>query len=160
MAKDPAFMLNSADFLARTYDMKSDQVGKYIILMCLQHQKGHLSLPTIAVVMPRFYDEKVMEMFVKDENGEYYDPILEAEMIRRKRYGRGGIIHYQWRKAVLMRDGRKCVHCGATNNLHAHHVIPWSELSDGDPLRYDAENGITLCKRCHLAVHGGRWNNG
>ena len=43
MAKDPAFLFYSNDFLTGTYTMTDEQVGKYIRLLCLQHQKGELA---------------------------------------------------------------------------------------------------------------------
>jgi len=62
-----------------------------------------------------------------------------------------------WRLAVFNRDGFICRGCGYFNgcgekrrDLHAHHVVPWikSKL-----LRYDVENGITLCVPCHRQAH-------
>lgn len=56
----------------------------------------------------------------------------------------------QWRKAVLARDGHRCVECGATSNLQAHHIRQWSEFPE---LRFDLSNGKTLCLDCHCARH-------
>lgn len=57
-----------------------------------------------------------------------------------------------WAKAVKRRDGRKCVECGSTASLHAHHVKPFVTYPEG---RYDVANGVTLCQRCHVALHAG-----
>jgi hypothetical protein len=56
-----------------------------------------------------------------------------------------------WVKAVKDRDGWKCVECGATDRLHAHHIKRWCDYPD---LRYDMDNGKTLCHPCHEAAHG------
>lgn len=56
-----------------------------------------------------------------------------------------------WAKAVKDRDGWKCVDCGSTDSLHAHHVKRWR---DYPALRYDVDNGKTLCHPCHEAAHG------
>ena len=40
--KDPAFLFYSSDFLSGTMLMSDEEVGQYIRLLCLQHQKGHL----------------------------------------------------------------------------------------------------------------------
>ena len=40
--KDPAFLFYSGDFLSGTMLMSDEEVGQYIRLLCLQHQKGHL----------------------------------------------------------------------------------------------------------------------
>ncbi len=57
-----------------------------------------------------------------------------------------------WRKAVFMRDHYICQECGKhTDSLIAHHVKPWAGHPD---LRYNVENGITLCEHCHDLKHG------
>lgn len=55
----------------------------------------------------------------------------------------------KWRTAVITRD-QKCVECDATDSLTAHHIKPWKDHLE---LRYDLENGITLCGDCHAKKH-------
>ena len=57
----------------------------------------------------------------------------------------------EWRKAVFERDKYTCQLCKAKGvKLNAHHKKPWSKFPQ---LRYDPENGITLCEKCHKAYH-------
>ena len=56
-----------------------------------------------------------------------------------------------WAQKVKQRDNYTCVLCGAPGE-QAHHIKPVSYFYDH---RYDVNNGITLCKRCHIAVHRG-----
>jgi len=42
MAKDPAFLFYTADFLTGTMFMTNEQIGIYIKLLCAQHQHGGL----------------------------------------------------------------------------------------------------------------------
>lgn len=57
------------------------------------------------------------------------------------------IRYARWRKAVLTRDNRTCLECGATGvQLHAHHVQAWATHPE---LRYVVDNGKTLCASCH-----------
>jgi len=42
MAKDPAFLFYSSDFLSGTFTLSNEHKGMYITLLCLQHQKGRL----------------------------------------------------------------------------------------------------------------------
>lgn len=58
-----------------------------------------------------------------------------------------------WKRAVKARDKHRCRECGGKDRLHAHHIKPWAEFPD---LRFDLENGKTLCEECHSKVHG-RW---
>lgn len=85
MAKDPAFLFYSADFLIGTEDMTDEQVGKYVRLMCRQHQKGHIEEKHMLKIC-KTYDKDIFEKFQKDENGCYFNDRLEKEIKRRKSY--------------------------------------------------------------------------
>lgn len=65
--------------------------------------------------------------------------------------------YYFWRKSVYLRDNYTCQHCGSKKELQAHHIIPWKNTKNRKWLRYDIDNGITLCRSCHLKAHGGSW---
>jgi len=52
------------------------------------------------------------------------------------------------RALALMRDGSRCVRCGATEGLAAHHVVP---VAEGGTMALD--NLTTLCERCHRGAH-------
>ena len=57
----------------------------------------------------------------------------------------------EWKHIAQMvkeRDGQKCVICGSTENLNAHHIG-----YDGDCL--DENDIVTLCNRCHECLHDG-----
>jgi 5-methylcytosine-specific restriction endonuclease McrA len=58
-----------------------------------------------------------------------------------------------FRKSVLKRDRRKCMMpgCGRKTCLNVHHIKKWASASS---LRYDPDNGITLCKQCHDSIKG------
>lgn len=63
---------------------------------------------------------------------------------------RSGTSQQRFRKLVLQRDGKVCRQCGSSDNLHAHHVLPFK---DAPALRWDIDNGITLCFQCHSNLH-------
>lgn len=81
--KDPAFLFYSSDFLSGTMLMSDEDVGKYIKLLCLQHQQGHL---TEEDMLSMKASKKVLSKFKKDENGNYYNERLEYEANKRKAY--------------------------------------------------------------------------
>ena len=57
----------------------------------------------------------------------------------------------EWKQVAEMvkdRDGNRCVICGSTENLNAHHIG-----YDGDCL--DENDIVTLCNRCHECLHDG-----
>ena len=86
MAKDPAFLFYSSDFLIGTFGMSDAQVGQYIRLMCLQHQKGHLSEQLIKNITGGAFDPDVMAKFEQDEEGLYYNVRLDEESKKRAKY--------------------------------------------------------------------------
>lgn len=52
-----------------------------------------------------------------------------------------------WREAVFQRDDFTCQECSARGvYLHVHHIQSFAKHPE---LRFDVENGITLCKSCH-----------
>lgn len=61
-----------------------------------------------------------------------------------------------WRNAVLNRDGYVCQHCNRQckkyeRGLAAHQICEYARHPE---LRYEIANGITLCRECHLTLHG------
>jgi len=67
-----------------------------------------------------------------------------------RRKNRGGS-HKKWVNAVISRDKATCQHCHITGvELHAHHI---KSYKDNTELRFDVDNGITLCYKCHWNLH-------
>ena len=57
-----------------------------------------------------------------------------------------------WSKRIRERDGNRCVLCGSTEHVHAHHLMPkkyWKQYC------LELNNGITLCVKCHSF---GKWS--
>lgn len=54
-----------------------------------------------------------------------------------------------WRASVVRRD-KVCQCCGSKYNRHAHHI---KHATYFPLLRFDVENGITLCSDCHSLLH-------
>lgn len=85
--KDPAFLFYSSDFLTGTMFMSDIQLGKYIKLLCIQHQKGHLSEKDMLNICKR-YDKDIFDKFTKDNDGKYYNIRLQKEIDKRKNYSK------------------------------------------------------------------------
>lgn len=58
--------------------------------------------------------------------------------------------YQKWRKLILERDNYKCALCGALENLEVHHI---EHFAKSENKQTDINNGITLCKRCHINQH-------
>ena len=54
-----------------------------------------------------------------------------------------------WRATVIMRD-RRCVVCNELQGRHAHHINHATYFVDE---RFDPENGVCLCSKCHMNFH-------
>jgi hypothetical protein len=82
MAKDPAFLFYSSDFLSGVTDLTMEERGQYITLLCLQHQKGALSEKTIRLSVGSVSVD-VLSKFEKDEDGNFYNKRLFSEIEKR-----------------------------------------------------------------------------
>lgn len=83
--KDPAFLLYPQAFMEGTFFMTDEQVGKYIKLLCLQHQLGHLTDKQMAKLLTDT-DAEVFDKFRQDEEGKWYNVKLDQEIEKRNRY--------------------------------------------------------------------------
>ena len=71
---------------------------------------------------------------------------------------RRGVEARLWRESVFTRDNWMCQNCGKRNGknvgktvcINAHHILNFAEYPE---LRFAIDNGITLCKKCHLKFH-------
>ena len=84
MSKDPAVLFYTSDFLSGTFTMTDEQVGKYIRLLCLQHQKGKLTEKDMLSIC-KAYDSDIWDKF-KVVDGVYINERMYNEAIRRQKF--------------------------------------------------------------------------
>ena len=62
-------------------------------------------------------------------------------------------LYKQFRKQVLIRDKYKCqwYGCNSSKRLNVHHIKTWA---DCPALRFNTNNGITLCRSHHDMIKG------
>ena len=78
---------------------------------------------------------------------ECYMAVFNPKNISGERFGPE---YRTWRLAVLKKDGFKCVKCGCTTGLQAHHIYSWKYYLDQ---RFNIDNGLTVCTECHKEIH-------
>jgi hypothetical protein len=83
--KDPAFLFYSQDFIVGTLAMPFDERGKYITLLCYQHQTGRMSEETIRLLVGSVSDMLRLK-FQQDENGLFFNERLEIEIGKRDKF--------------------------------------------------------------------------
>lgn len=85
MAKDPAVLFYTSDFISGTVTMTNEQRGKYIMLLCIQHQKGKLTQKDLEAYLDDD-DFEILEKFPISEDGFYYNIRMKEEAKKRKSY--------------------------------------------------------------------------
>lgn len=118
-------------------------------------------IPSRSELLGIYYNEKggiekarktqsTMENRIKSSCRQHGIPIEEFNGFSssEQHLARNNTYYKEWIRKVFERDNYTCQCCGKRGgNLNAHHLYNFSEHKD---LRYDINNGITLCEKCHL----------
>jgi len=89
--------------------------------------------------------------FIRNVSGEnsvhWNNEITEEDRIN----GRFTPEDFEWKKNVKIRDDFTCQCCFERGvELHSHHILNYA---DNKEVRYDIDNGVTVCKPCHIEFH-------
>ena len=89
--------------------------------------------------------KRISEANKGEKNGSWKGGIDKRERLE-------GFEYKQWRKKMFERDSYACQVCGDNKggNLNAHHIKSYTQYPE---LRFDINNGITLCIDCHKEIH-------
>ena len=91
---------------------------------------------------------KALSMRYQGQTEDEWTGFLTPQNIR----ARNSAEYQLWRHRVFERDDYRCRCCGRRSSkgspviLHAHHI---ENFAQNEELRYDIDNGITLCRECH-----------
>lgn len=85
MAKDPAFLFYSSDFLIGTSLLSNEDCGKYIKILCWLHQHGPVKKEVIENLVGSLSDN-LMVKFRLLENGDLVNDRLFDEVEKRKKF--------------------------------------------------------------------------
>ena len=99
-----------------------------------------------------FRNRKFCSKSCADIGGFRYEgkahPNYKSDSRREAKRGKHGV----WARSVISRDNGTCQKCGQRNvELHAHHIEPFADFPEK---RWDINNGVTLCYKCHWDSHG------
>ena len=131
---------------------KSKMKCKNGVLKFYLSKKTHLSNNLLNLL----FNCKDMNFHLKilEENGliiRNFNEIIMLQFWKNNGRDRSTPEYREWRFKVMKRDSFICVNCGSKEKLQAHHKIRWVE---NESLRFDIDNGITLCYLCHRKEHG------
>lgn len=85
MTKDPAVLFYTSDFLSGTSFFTMEQRGQYITLLCQQHQLGDIPENHMINICSSL-DSPVINKFIKNEQGNYYNQRMKDEAEKRKAF--------------------------------------------------------------------------
>ncbi len=78
-------------------------------------------------------------------------PIDKEYSSDKNHHDRNSIENVDWRKRIFERDEYTCQRCNKIgHNLNAHHI---ESFAHNKSIRFEDDNGITLCKECHKEFH-------
>lgn len=105
-------------------------------------------VPTASQVLSFMVDEINNKLNINPKTivlKQVYKKTIAPKVSKNKR----GFNQVAWATMIKLRDG-KCTECSSVYDLHAHHI---KSFKDNENLRYDVNNGITLCGQCHRKWH-------
>ena len=151
MAKDPAVLFYTSDFLSGTSFFNNEQRGQYILLLCQQHQLGVIPENHMISVCGSL-DSPVAKKFTKDEQGSYYNIRMREEGIKRANFCASRSNDKSGRPKVKSHDNHminiRKSHVNHTENENDNgnevkNTIPKNTLYDFEPLwaKYPNKDG-------------------
>lgn len=120
---------------------------------CFQPRKKYCSQSCVKV-SPNFTklgkkgSEKQRDIMRSRTGDKHPNWIKDRMQLVDEHKDRGGQLHREWSREVKNRDNWKCrlIDENCNGRMESHHILPWK---DHNELRYEINNGITLCHYHH-----------
>ncbi len=92
--------------------------------------------------------EKFRQAQLKRVSEGRHNMYLQDRSLLKKKEQRNDVAYQDWRRQVWLRDGFKCkiANPDCKGRIEAHHILSWRDYVE---LRYEVNNGITLCHAHH-----------
>lgn len=152
--KDAEWLRHQYEVLGKSSIKIADEIGASPRVVATWLEQHGIKTRPRGQNKGRKFGEDFRRKLSEAKKGKYTgeaNPNWRGAMIHPDKRLRASYATKKWSADVRERDGHKCVECGATGKLHAHHIKPWKNSPE---LRWDVSNGTTLCPPCHQKAHG------
>ncbi len=97
----------------------------------------------------QYIDREKQREAARNHKGEKHHRWIKNRNEALEKHRIRGLIEVKmWRTSIFHRDDFTCQDCGERGGkLEAHHIKTWGKHPE---LRFEIDNGITLCRQCHL----------
>lgn len=131
-------------------DLSDEQCGELLRAMKAYHLEDDFT-PSFMVKLAFLpFRNRFVADEIKSRRGEHHWN-WKGGITEENHALRNSAEYSHWRINVFERDGFMCMECGSVGGvLNAHHIKPWATYPE---LRFDIDNGQTLCEECHKEVH-------
>jgi len=94
------------------------------------------------------HSEEHIRRFILANSGPKHWRWIKDRTKLAKKQERNDMAYQEWRKNIWARDGFKCriANLDCSGRIIAHHILAWRDYPE---LRYETNNGITLCHAHH-----------
>jgi hypothetical protein len=131
-------------------DLTDEQCGQLFKAIKAYHCEGQIELNALIKIAFSPFKNQFMRDEIRSRIGEHHWN-WKGGITPENKSLRSSTKYKQWRTSVFTRDEFTCRRCGVVGaELNAHHDKAWATHPE---LRFAIENGITLCKECHIEVH-------
>lgn len=129
--------------------LKKERVYKRLTISCLQCSSEFL-VTASRIKRVKFCSKSCQGRFFSGEKSCHYKKDRDTLV---KKQERNDSAYKEWRKQVWLRDNFKCkiANPDCSGRIEAHHILGWSSHPE---LRYQVNNGITLCHAHHPRKRG------
>lgn len=160
MTKDPAVLFYTADFITGTFTMTDAQRGQYILLLCLQHQKGYLTEKDMLNICKTYDEDIYCKFIVKD--GKYYNERMKYESDKRKKYSESR----RKNRSITDESNKKVKKENNISITYDKHMVNENENINENIIKDESkkippkiEDVILYCKERNNGVDPDRWFN-
>lgn len=130
--------------------LSDEQAGKIIKSIFHYIDTGKIDIDDELKCIFTIFKIKIDEYFKRSHKEEYHWN-WQGGITKENHLIRNSTLYKDWRKRVFERDNFTCQRClKRGGKLNAHHI---EKFSKNIKKRFDVNNGITLCTKCHREVH-------